>query len=64
MGMKVIKGAMNAGITGMGAMTMGGEGGIVGMTGSMTVDTMGGKMGVVDGLWRKPQTAPLKKRGY
>jgi hypothetical protein len=48
MGMTVIKGAMNAGITGMGAMTMGGVGGIVGMTGSMTVAMTVGTMGVVD----------------
>ena len=49
MGMTVIKGAMNAGITGMGAMIMDGVGGIVGMTGSMTAAMMVGTMGVADG---------------
>ena len=46
--MTVIKGAMNAGITGMGAMIMDGVGGIVGMTGSMTAAMMVGTMGAVD----------------
>jgi hypothetical protein len=64
MGMTVIKGAMNAGITGMGAMIMDGVGGIVGMTGSMTAAMTVGTMGVVDDLRRKPKTALLKKRGH
>jgi hypothetical protein len=46
--MTVIKGVMNAGITGKVRVIRGGVGGIVGMTGSMTVAMMDGTMGVVD----------------
>ncbi len=46
--MTVIKGAMNAGITSMGAVTMGGVGGIVVMTGSMTTAVVVVRMGVVE----------------
>ena len=48
MDMTVIKGAMNAGITSMGAVTMGGVGGIVVMTGSMTTAVVVVRMGVVE----------------
>jgi hypothetical protein len=64
MGMTVIKGAMIAGITARVKVIMGGEGGIVGMTDSMTAAMMVGTMGVVDDLRRKPKTALLKKRGH
>ena len=61
MGMTVIKGARNAGITGRVTVIMSGVGGIVGMTGSMTVAMMVGTIGVVDGVRRKPSTVLLKK---
>jgi hypothetical protein len=48
MGMTVIKGAMIAGITAKVMVIMGGEGGIVGMTDSMTAAMMVGTMGAVD----------------
>jgi hypothetical protein len=49
MGMTDTKGVMNAGTTGKAMESPGGVMGIVGLTGSMTVATMVGTMGVIDG---------------
>jgi hypothetical protein len=51
---------MNAGITGKVRVIRGGVGGIVGMTGSMTVVMMVGTMGVVD----DPLTAALRPKVF